>query len=56
VLRTVSVYLPVILEDRAQNAFGGLDVVHIQAVLSDLASDVTGTIRHAGDSMAGRIV
>jgi hypothetical protein len=55
VLSAVSVYLAVILEDTAQNSLGGLDLVHIEAVLSDLASEVTGTIRRAADSMTGRI-
>jgi hypothetical protein len=56
VLSAVSAYLAVILEDTAQNSLGGLDLVHIEAVLSDLASEVTGTIRHVADSMTGRIV
>jgi hypothetical protein len=52
------------LEDRAdhlnkvltgQNVPGGLDLRHIDALLSDLASDVTGTIQGAADAMAGRV-
>jgi len=40
---------------RARNVPGGLDLRHIGAVLSDLASDVTGSIRHAADGMVGRV-
>ena len=55
VLGAVSVYLAVILDDTAQNVPGTLDLPDIEAVLADLASDVTGTIQHAADGMAGRV-
>jgi hypothetical protein len=55
VLDALSVYVTAILDDTAQNILGGLDVRSIDALLSDLASDVTGTIQRAADAMAGRI-
>ena len=54
VLNAVPVYVTAILDDTAQNVPGGLDLRHIDALLSDLASDVTGTLQHAADAMAGR--
>jgi hypothetical protein len=47
------VYVTVILDDTAQNAPGSLDLRDAEAVLADLASDVTGTIQQAADDMAG---
>jgi hypothetical protein len=55
VLSALSVYVGVILDDTAQNVSGGLDLSHFEAVLADLASDVTGAIQHAAESMAGRV-
>jgi hypothetical protein len=55
VFRAVSVYVALILDDTAQNTPGGLNLVHIEGVLFDLASEVTGTIRRAADSMAWRV-
>jgi hypothetical protein len=55
VLGALSVYVAVILDDTAQNVPGRLDLPHIEAVLADLASDVTGAIQHAADDMAGRV-
>ena len=54
VFNAVSAYVAVILDDTAQNTLGGLNLVHIEAVLSDLSSEVTDTIRHAADATAGR--
>jgi hypothetical protein len=54
VFNTLSVYLTVILDDTAQNVPGGLDLRDAEGLLADLASDVTGTIQHAADNMAGR--
>jgi hypothetical protein len=54
ILSAPSAYVAVILDDTAQNVPGRLDLPHIEAVLSDLASDVTGTIQHAADCMAGK--
>jgi hypothetical protein len=51
----LSIYLTAILNDTAQNAPGGLDLGHIEAVLSDLTSDVTGAIHRAADGIAGRV-
>ena len=50
-----SVYVTVILDDTAQNVAGGLDLPDTEAVLADLASDVTGAIQRAADDMAGRV-
>jgi hypothetical protein len=55
VFSALSVYLTAILDDTAQNTRGGLDLLPIEAVLSDLASHVTGTIQRAADGMAGRV-
>jgi hypothetical protein len=55
VLNALSVYVTVILDDTAQNVPGGLDLPHIEAVLADLASDVTGAIQHAAEGMGWRI-
>ncbi len=54
VLNALSVYVTAVLDDTAQNVPGGLDLRSIDALLSDLASDVTGTIQRAADSVAGR--
>jgi hypothetical protein len=55
VLSVLSVYLTVILDDTTQNVPGRIDFRHIEAVLADLASDVTGAIQHAADGMEGRV-
>jgi hypothetical protein len=55
VLSALSVYVILILDDTAQNAPGGLDLRHIEAILSNLASDVAGIIQHAAGSVAGRV-
>ena len=54
VLGALSVYVTVILDDTAQNVPGRLDLPDIEAILADLASDVTGTIQHAVEGMAWR--
>ena len=56
VLTALSAHLTTILDDTAQNIPGGLDLRFIDALLADLASDVTGTIQRAADAMAGRII
>jgi hypothetical protein len=48
------VYVTVILDDTAQNIPGSLDLRDVEAILADLAADVTGAIQHAADDMAGR--
>jgi hypothetical protein len=53
VFSALSVYLAVLLDDTAQNVPGGLDLRDAEGVLADLASDLTGTIQRAADSMAG---
>jgi hypothetical protein len=56
VFNALSVYVTAILDDTAQNAPGGLDFGDVGAALSDLASDVTGTIQlTAGAMTAGRV-
>jgi len=55
VITALSVYLTVILDDTAQNVPDGLDLGQVDALLSDLASDVTGTLQHAAERMAWRV-
>jgi hypothetical protein len=55
VLNALTAYLTAILDDTAQNVPGGLDLRHVDAVLSDLTSDLAGSIRHAAESMARRV-
>jgi hypothetical protein len=54
VFAALSVYVTLILDDTAQNVPGSLDLRDAEGLLADLASDVTGTIQHAADDMAGR--
>jgi hypothetical protein len=46
-------YLTAVLDDTAQNTSGGLDLCDAEAILSDLASDLSGAIQNAADEMAG---
>jgi hypothetical protein len=46
--------MTVILDDTAQNALGGLDLRQIEALLFDLTSEVSGTLRRAADALSGR--
>jgi hypothetical protein len=56
VFAAISSYVGVILDDTAWNVPGGLDFGDVEAALSDLTSDVTGTIQLAADAMAaGRV-
>jgi hypothetical protein len=55
VLGALSVYLTVILDDTAQNVPGRLDLRDAEAILADLASDLSGTIQLAANGMAGRV-
>ena len=48
-------YLALVLDDTAQNAPGGLVFADAEAILADLASDLTGAIQRAADEMAGRV-
>src|SRR3954471_14825449 len=54
VLKAVSIYLTVILDDTAENVSAGLDLRDIEAARSDLVSDVVGTVRNAANDLAGR--
>jgi hypothetical protein len=51
----LAAYLALILDDTAQNAPGGLVFANAEAILADLASDLTGAIQRAADEMAGRV-
>jgi peptide subunit release factor 1 (eRF1) len=55
VLDALSVYLTAVLDDTAQNVPGGLDLRQIDALLSDLAAEVPGTIQRAADAVARRV-
>ena len=54
-LNALSAYLTAILDDTAQNVPGGLDLRQVDALLSDLTSDMVGSIQLAAVSMAGRV-
>jgi hypothetical protein len=54
ILSALSVYLALIIDDTAQNVPGRLDLPDTEAILADLASDVTGTIQHAAEGMGWR--
>jgi hypothetical protein len=51
----LAAYLALVLDDTAQNAPGGVDFTDAEAILADLASDLTGAIQRAADEMAGRV-
>jgi hypothetical protein len=55
VLGTLSAYLTTILDDTAQNIPGGLDLRQIDALLSDLTSEVSGTLQRAADVLAEEV-
>jgi hypothetical protein len=55
VFDALSAYVAAILDDTAQNVPGSLDFRDVEAILTDLASDVNGTIQHGADAMAGRV-
>jgi hypothetical protein len=48
----LAVYLSEVLDDTAQNAPGGLDLTDAEAILADLAADLSGAIEHAANQMA----
>ena len=54
VLNALSVYVTAILDD-TENVPGGLHLRQVEALLSDLTSDVVGSIQLAAASMAGRV-
>ena len=53
VLNALSAYLTTILNDTAQNVSGGLDLRQVD--LSDLASDISGTLQRTVERMAWRV-
>jgi hypothetical protein len=55
VLGAFSIYISVILEDTARNVLGGPNLPSVDAVLADLAPEVTGATQQAADGMAGRV-
>jgi hypothetical protein len=55
VLGGLAGYLTVILDDTAQNAPGGLDLCDAEAILADVAYDLSGAIQRAAEEMAGRV-
>jgi hypothetical protein len=54
-LTALSTYLNTVLADTAQNVPGGLDLRQFDALLSDLTSDVTGTLQRVTADMGRRI-
>jgi hypothetical protein len=55
VLKAVSAYLAAILDDTAQNVPGGLELRQVDALLSDLTSEVSGTLQQAAERTAWRV-
>jgi len=55
VLGAVIAYLGAILDDTAQTARRGLDLVDAESVIADLAYDLAGTIQRAANKMAWRV-
>jgi hypothetical protein len=55
VLNAFSAYLTAVRDDTAQNVPGGLDLRQTDALLFDLASDVSGALQHAVERMAWRV-
>jgi hypothetical protein len=55
VLNAQSAYLTAVLDDTAQNVPGGLDLRQVDALPSELTSDVSGTLQHAIERMAWRV-
>jgi hypothetical protein len=53
VLAALSAYLIAVLEDTAENVPGGLDLRQIDALFSDLTSEVTGTLQKVADDLDG---
>ncbi|HEY1982451.1 MAG TPA: hypothetical protein VGH13_20435 [Xanthobacteraceae bacterium] len=53
-LTALSAYLNAVLADTAQNVAGGLDLRQFDALLSDLTSDVTGTLQRVAEDRARR--
>jgi hypothetical protein len=52
VLEATSIYSAAVLSDLAQSVPGGLDLRQIDALLTDLASEVRGTFQHAIERIA----
>lgn len=54
VLNVLSVYVTALLDDTAQNLPGGLDLRQVDALLSDLTSEVGGTLQQAAEDLERR--
>ena|SRR5271165_2933899 len=54
VITRFPVHVTGIIDDTMRNMPSGLDLRQIEAVFSDVASDLTRTIQHVADGMAGR--
>jgi hypothetical protein len=54
-LTALSEYLTAVLDDTARNVPGGLDLSQVDALLSDLVSDMSGTLQHAVERTAWRV-
>ena len=52
-LAAISGYLEAVLDDTAQNIPGGIDRRQIEALLSDLTSEVSGALQNAAYDLAG---
>jgi hypothetical protein len=55
VLRALTAYVAVLLDDAAQNVPGGLDLRQIDALLSDLTSGAVGVLQQAADEAVRRV-
>ena len=55
VFTALSAYLIATLSCTAENLPGGLDIRQVDGLLSDLASDMIGTLQHAVERMAWRV-
>jgi hypothetical protein len=55
VFRGLAAYLTVVLDDTTRNTPGRLDLCDAEAILADLASDLSGAIQRAAEEIAGRV-
>jgi hypothetical protein len=56
VLGGLATYLTVILDDTAQSTPGGLDLCDAEAIVADLAFNLTGSMLLAADRLAGGLL
>lgn len=55
VFTAMSTYVDMLIDDAAENIPGGVDRRQIDALLSDLASELAGTLQKAADDLAGSV-